>query len=238
MSQLRTGRTDERRIFPFVRTCILSIVLCTGMASAMGDGHFARVFFEREDDSSITDPDLDNTVDDREQQLIDQETDSGQWGLPDQIVHSERGRIPEDTQTLLQRAEDEQVRQALARGCSRETIGEVIGVTPRTTWDKEKRANAYDFPLDAVSRTGEAGEAAGSESAPADTPQGTDQQQLDTVATMEDGDPVADAAISATDGGTSEDAVEPLGSDPSAVRAELMTAIEALQAAKESLSAD
>jgi len=178
---------------------------------------------------------LDNVVEDR----IDQETDTGQWGLPDQIVHSERGRIPEDTQTLLQRAEDEQVRQALARGCDRETIAEVFGIVSRTTWHKETRANAYDFPLDAVSRAGETGDDAGSESPPlADAPQETDQQQLGTVTAMKDGDPRADAATSATDGGAPEGTAEAPRNESAAIQAELMTAIEALQAAKESLSAD
>jgi hypothetical protein len=132
---------------------------------------------------------LDNVVDSRESQLVSQDADSGKWGLSDQIVHSERGRIPEDTQTLLQRAEDEQVRQALARRCDRETIPEVFGIVSRTTWHKEKRANAYDFPLEAVSRTGEAGDDASSGSRqPDNTPQETDQQQLDTVAAMGDSD--------------------------------------------------
>lgn len=76
---------------------------------------------------------LDNVVDSRETQLIDQDADSGKWGLPGQIARSERGRIPKEPQTLLQRAEDEQARQALDRGCSREAIGDVISVTARTT---------------------------------------------------------------------------------------------------------
>ena len=76
---------------------------------------------------------LDNVVDSRESQLVDRDADSGKWGLPDQIARSERGRIPKEPQALLQRAEDEQVRKALERGYTRETIGEVIGVTSRTT---------------------------------------------------------------------------------------------------------
>ncbi|WP_262177021.1 HNH endonuclease [Haloarcula laminariae] len=180
---------------------------------------------------------LDNVVEDREQQLIDQETDTGQWGLPDQIVHSERGRIPEDTQTLLQRTEDEQVRQALARGCDREMIAEVFGIVSRTTWHKEKRANAYDFPLEAVSRAGEAGDEAGSGSPPppADAPQESDQQQLETVAAMDDSDHVTDATSSTTDGGTPE-ATAPSGGETAPVQEQLVTAIEALQAVKESLA--
>jgi hypothetical protein len=55
------------------------------------------------------------------------------------------------------------------------------------TWHKEKRANAYGFPLEAVSRAGEAGDDAGSGSpSAAEASQATDQQQLDTVAAMDD----------------------------------------------------
>jgi hypothetical protein len=183
---------------------------------------------------------LDNVVDSREQQLIDQDADSGKWGLPGQIARSERGRIPKEPQALLQRAEEEQVRQALERGCDREMIGEVIGVTPRTTWDKEKRANAYDFPLEAVSRAGEAGEDASSGSPSAAEPsQATDQQQLDRVATVGDGGHVDDDPAGASG---DESAVvghtDATADDQAAVQAQLSTAIEALQRVQEELSAE
>jgi hypothetical protein len=97
---------------------------------------------------------LDNTVEGRDRQIVDQDADTGEWGLADQISNSSRGRIPEDSQTLLQRSEDERVRQALDRGCSRDEVADVIGVCSRTTWHKEKRARAYDFPLDALDDTG------------------------------------------------------------------------------------
>lgn len=90
---------------------------------------------------------LDNTVESRDQQIVDQDADTGEWGLPEQISNSTRGRIRDDPQTLLKRAEDERVRQALDCGCDRDEVADVIDVCSRTTWHKEKRARAVDFPL-------------------------------------------------------------------------------------------
>lgn len=95
---------------------------------------------------------LDNAVESRDSQLIDKDVETNEWGLPEQIETSSRGHIPDDTQTLLQRMEDEQVRQALERGCSRDDVAAVLNTTRRTTFSKEKRARALDFPLDAFSR--------------------------------------------------------------------------------------
>jgi len=97
---------------------------------------------------------LDNTVDERDQQIVDQDVDTEEWGLVGQISNSARGRIPDEPQTLLQRAEDERVRQALDRGCDREAVADVIGIVPRTTFHKEKRARAYDLPLEALDDKG------------------------------------------------------------------------------------
>ncbi|MFY4812561.1 HNH endonuclease [Haloarcula sp. AONF1] len=180
---------------------------------------------------------LDNIVDSREQQLIDQDADSGKWGLPGQIARSERGRIPKEPQTLLQRAEDEQVRQALKRGCSRETIGDVIGVTARTTWDKEKRANAYDFPLEAVSRTGEAGDDASSGSRqPADAPQETDQQQLEAVTAMSDGGSGGESTETLDEDTNNSEQKRKFSTDEVSIEAELSTAIRALESVETVLS--
>jgi hypothetical protein len=107
---------------------------------------------------------LDRIVASREEQLIDRDAETGEWGPPGQIAQSVRGRIPGDVQTLLQRIEDEVVRQAVARGCDRETVADVLDIHSRTTWIKERRAYACAFPLDALSR-GDAVPAADSESA-------------------------------------------------------------------------
>jgi len=65
---------------------------------------------------------LDNMVESRDRQIVDQDVESGEWGLTEHIEHSARGHIPDDPQALLQRMEDEQVRQALERGCDRQDI--------------------------------------------------------------------------------------------------------------------
>lgn len=173
---------------------------------------------------------LDNVVED-----CDQNTDSVQWGLPGQIAHSERGRIPDDPQTLLTRRRRTGSASA-GPCCDRETIATVSGIVLRTTWHKEKRANAYDFPLDAVGGAGRRADEGSEPPGNAEAGQDGDQQQLDTVAAMGDGG-------QSTDGATAADADEQHttapGSDETAtMQAQLMTAIEALQAAKESLAAD
>jgi hypothetical protein len=53
---------------------------------------------------------LDEIVANRESQLVDQDSETGEWGLADHIATSERGRIPDDARELLKRTEDERVR--------------------------------------------------------------------------------------------------------------------------------
>lgn len=83
------------------------------------------------------------------EQLLDQNV-SGQWGLPKDIVHSERGRIPPSIDALIQRVEDERVREAVDRGISRQAIADTFGIGRRATYYRENRARAYQFPLDEV----------------------------------------------------------------------------------------
>lgn len=97
---------------------------------------------------------LDISGDERDQQLVDKDVETGEWGLAEQIENSARGHIPDNQQLLLQRMEDEQVRQALERGCERRHVEQVFGISRRTTFNKVKRAYAFDFPLDAVSNRG------------------------------------------------------------------------------------
>lgn len=101
---------------------------------------------------------LDNVVDEREQQLIDQDVETGKWGLTEQIEHSARGHIPSEPQKLIQRVEDEQVRQALDRGCDRQAVMDILDVSRRSTFHKAKRARAYDLPLAALTRSGDGGQ--------------------------------------------------------------------------------
>jgi len=97
---------------------------------------------------------LDVVCESQDAQVLDQDAKTSEWGLPTDITSSERGRIPEDRQTLIQRVEDERVRRALDRGCSREEVASVLDMHPRTTWHKERRARAYGFPLDAFTSHG------------------------------------------------------------------------------------
>ena len=93
---------------------------------------------------------LDDRVESRETQLIDQDFETGKWGMAGDIVRSERGRIPLSVESLLLRIEDERVRQAVDRDVDRQEIADALGVGYRTTFQKEERARAYQFPLDAL----------------------------------------------------------------------------------------
>jgi hypothetical protein len=95
---------------------------------------------------------LDNLVAEREEQIVGKDRDSGSWGLIEQIETPSRGHIPSDPQALFQRIVDAQTWQALRRGVDRVAVAEVFDVTQRTTFDRQKRGAAYDFPLDAVRR--------------------------------------------------------------------------------------
>ena len=97
---------------------------------------------------------LDTVVDSQDEQVIDQDAQTDEWGLCEDISQSKRGRIPEDRTTLIQRVEDERVRRALARGQSRDDVADTFDMTPRTTWYKQRRAQAYAFPLDAFTQHG------------------------------------------------------------------------------------
>ncbi|EMA70396.1 hnh endonuclease [Halorubrum kocurii JCM 14978] len=97
---------------------------------------------------------LDQLVTGREEQLVDQDATTGRWGFPDDIATSARGHVPDDRALALQRAEDELVRRALARGCDRDLVGSVFGVTRRNTFHKQYRAAAYAFPLGEFNRGG------------------------------------------------------------------------------------
>jgi len=133
---------------------------------------------------------LDNLISSRDRQVVDQDADTGEWGLAEQIEHSTRGRIPSDPQLLSQRVEDEYVRRALERGCDRDAVMDVLDVSRRSTFYKEKRARAYDIPLAAIRKRGGGRpltDAVSDEDDAADAPDlpetaGEAQQRLDTVA--------------------------------------------------------
>jgi len=176
---------------------------------------------------------LDNTIPSRSKQIVDQSAETGQWGLVGQISTSARGRIPDDPQTLLQRAEDERVRQALDRGCDRAAVADVIGVVERTTWNKEKRARAYAFPLDALDDRGgrppadaDADDSLTDLSA-ADGDADTEaQQRLDAVEDSAD----TDAGVASDGGETEQGPTEEDGEDISwsEAKTQLQQTIEAL----------
>ncbi len=90
---------------------------------------------------------LDNWIDSRDTQIVDQDAETGAWGLVEQIQESKRGQIPSDIRVLVKRIQDENLRRALDAGCDRDTIAAVFDITNRTTFYRETRARAYEFPV-------------------------------------------------------------------------------------------
>ena len=190
---------------------------------------------------------LDNQIPARDRQVVDQDADTGEWGLAEQIEHSTRGRIPSDPQLLSQRVEDEYVRRALERGCDRDAVMDVLDISRRSTFYKEKRARAYDIPLAAIRKRGggrpltDAVSDEDDAETPAERPEspGDAQQRLDTVA-----DGSGDDAVTAVEG-TEETAGESLDDreqrDPQSsgeqpeIREHVQQAIAALQTLDEAL---
>lgn len=129
---------------------------------------------------------LDNLVEERETQIVDEDDETGDWGLNEQVENSIYGRIPEDRKLLLQRATDERLRRALDRGCSCSNVATVLDISTRSTFYKRKRAAAYEFPLDAFNRGGRptAEPRSGTEDKAGGTDADEDQQHLD----VEEGD--------------------------------------------------
>jgi hypothetical protein len=178
---------------------------------------------------------LDAHVASQDRQVMDQDATTGEWGLPEQIAQSARGRIPDSPELVVQRAADERVRRALEAGIDRDVVADIFGVTARTTYHQQKRARAYQFPLDVLDgRHG--GRPPTSDSQPGngvpDTPGGDDAQQRLTTVTDGAGEDRADDSGEGDEGDEGDD--EPLAGNDE-VRTRLREAIAALQAVDNAL---
>jgi hypothetical protein len=189
---------------------------------------------------------LDNLVSSRDRQIVDQDSDTGEWGLAEQIEHSSRGLIPSGA-LLLQRAEDEYVRRALERGCDRDAVMAVLDISRRSTFYKQKRARAYDIPLAAIRQRGGGRSLTDNVSDETDAAEAVDgpeaaentQQRLDTVA---DGDGNEEAKAASTRGQPMGELLDereqrddqPLG-EQREIQEDLQQAIAALQTLDEAL---
>lgn len=175
---------------------------------------------------------LDNMVEQRDRQVIDQDVESGEWGLTEHIEPSARGHIPDDPQSLLQRMEDEQVRQALERGCDRQEIMNVLDISRRTTFHREKRAYAYDFPLDVFRRSGRGGQHPASQKSSeeeSDSAEVDDQQRLDAIGA--DDNRERDQAVFDGSAGSDQSSSEEQDGGQEMIQEQLEVAITALQRA-------
>ena len=80
--------------------------------------------------------------------LIDKDLDTEEWGYPDDIGRTVRGRIPNGEEELMNRLRDELLRQLLDAGVSRSTVGLFFGRSRRATFYISKRAGALRVPFD------------------------------------------------------------------------------------------
>jgi len=187
---------------------------------------------------------LDNLVGSRDRQIVDKDVETGEWGLTEQVETSARGHIPDDPQLLLQRMEDEQVRQALERNCDRTAIIDVLGISRRTTFNKHKRACAYDFPLNVFNRggrpSGDESDGQQTETPPAQQSDAADthhhrddaDDDLEPMETWGTGETQPAAATGTDHAGGADTSSEP---SPRDVHREVQTAIDALEDLAESL---
>ncbi|MDS0276579.1 HNH endonuclease [Halomicroarcula sp. S1AR25-4] len=181
---------------------------------------------------------LDNAIPSRTKQIVDQSAETGQWGLVGQISTSARGRIPDDPQTLLHRAEDERVRQALNRGCDRDAVADVIGVVERTTWNKEKRAKAYAFPLDALdSRGGRPPDDADAGDSATDVPGADGDADAETQQRLDAVEGEGESGVLSDGGEADQESTEEDGEDISwsEAKTQLQQTIEALEELEKAL---
>lgn len=183
-----------------------------------------------------------NIVEDRDEKIVDQDAETGKWGLAGQIANSRRGRIPDDIQTLLQRAEEERVRRALANGCDRESVAKVFDIAERTVWHKEYRALAYDFPLEALEdsrgRPSKSDDTSADQSASEPPAADDDQQQLDAIADGSGEDESQSAGDADEQGEVESETDRSQSEDDDTVSTHVQDAISSLQALETALSSD
>ena len=88
---------------------------------------------------------IDTVVSDQPQ-LLDQDANSNKWGLPYQIDTTQR-HVPDQVPAIVRRTVDSIVASAIARGCDRDTVAEVIDVHTRTTYRIQYRGQAHNFSV-------------------------------------------------------------------------------------------
>jgi hypothetical protein len=113
---------------------------------------------------------------------------------------------------------------------------DVLDISRRSTFHKQKRARAYDFPLAAFRRSGDggqhpAGSTAGERESDSSSADADGQQQLDAVDDESEDDQQSDHAVSeeSSEQNTVEDGEVTVDEGDTELREQLETAITALQ---------
>lgn len=90
----------------------------------------------------------DRSVESLDTPLIDKDAETDEWGAPEDIGPTARGRIPIDRTELTNSLTDKFLRRLLNAGVTHSTLSELFDCSERATFYREKRAGALRVPLD------------------------------------------------------------------------------------------
>lgn len=79
--------------------------------------------------------------------LIDKDAETNEWGAPEDIGTTVRGRLPTERGDLTDKLTDELIRRLLDAGVARPTLFELFDCSRRATFYMEKRAGALCVPI-------------------------------------------------------------------------------------------
>lgn len=79
--------------------------------------------------------------------LVDKDAETNEWGLPEDIDTTMRGRTPTTEEELTDRLTSELLRRLLEAGVERSALADFFGISKRATFYIEKRAGALGVPF-------------------------------------------------------------------------------------------
>ncbi len=90
----------------------------------------------------------DRRVDSLDEPIIDKDAETEEWGAPEDIGQTARGKVPIGRSELVDSLTDELLRRLLDAGVTHSTLSELFDCPERATFYREKRAGALRVPLD------------------------------------------------------------------------------------------
>jgi hypothetical protein len=90
---------------------------------------------------------VDRNVDSLEAPLIDKDANTDEWGPPDEIGTTVRGRLPNSEDELMDRLKGELLWRLLENGAARSAVAKFFDCSERATFYRQKRAGALRVPF-------------------------------------------------------------------------------------------